>query len=98
MYRHGDLYIYMIFLQKSFLSTRSEEELEKKKKKRLFWRWPSKTGMKYKFNQSNLIVSKILVVGCSFVLESLKAVSIGSCLIIPTTLIPIGRLEIKSDY
>ena len=34
MYRHGDLYIYMIFLQKSFLSTRSEEELEKKKKKK----------------------------------------------------------------
>ena len=33
MYRHGDLYIYMIFLQKSFLSIRSEEELEKKKKK-----------------------------------------------------------------
>ena len=44
----------MIFLQKSFLFIRSEEELGRKKKKD-FWRWPSKTGMKYKFDQSNLI-------------------------------------------
>ena len=34
MYRHGDLYIYMNFLQKRFMSIRSEEELEKKKKKK----------------------------------------------------------------
>lgn len=90
----------MIFLQKSFLSIRNEEELGRKKK--LFWRWPSMTGMKYKFNQSNLFLCVvfflILVVICSFVLESLKALSIGSCLIIPTTFIPIGRLEMKSDH
>ena len=100
IYRHDDLYIYMIFLQKSFLFIRNEEELGKKKKqktkKKLFWRYPSKTGMKYKFNQSNFIF--ILVVECSFVLESLKALSIGSYLIIPTTIIPIGRLEMKSNH
>lgn len=51
------------------------------------------TGMKYKFNQSN--VNFFLMVECSFTLESLN---IGSCLIIPSTLIPIGMLEMKSGH
>lgn len=61
MYRHGDLYMYILFLQKGFLSSRRE-----KKKKAFFWRWPSMTGMKYKFNQSNVDFLFLMVV-CSFV-------------------------------